>query len=150
MAKSGKKSVEEMFADITAQLTTLMPLVDSVKKLTDKVTGLELMVAEAQKENGKLVEDLAERDRTIEDLKSQLSEATQYQRQWSIRVIGLQIPDSQKKTTSTSARSSTGASCSPSWRALSPPATSHLSPLLTSSSRGPTFCPHPPTSPPSL
>ena len=97
MAKSGKKSVEEMFADITAQLSTLMPLVDSVKKLTDKVTGLQITVAEAQKENGKLMEDLAERDRTIEDLKSQLSEATQYQRQWSIRVIGLQIPDSQKK-----------------------------------------------------
>ncbi len=62
MAKSGKKSVEEMFAEITSQLTTLMPLVDSVKKLTDKVTGLEHLVAEAQKENSKLVEDLAERD----------------------------------------------------------------------------------------
>ncbi len=55
------------------------------------------LVVEAQKENSKLVEDLAERDRTIDDLKSQLSEATQYQRQWSIRVIGLQIPDAEKK-----------------------------------------------------
>ncbi len=96
MAKASKKSVEEMFAEITGQLSTLMPLVDSVKKLTDKVTGLELMVTEANKENAKLQEDLAERDRTIESLKDQLNDATQYQRQWSIRVIGLPLSEQEK------------------------------------------------------
>ena len=96
MAKSSKKSVEEMFADITAQLATLLPLVDSIKKLTDKVTSLENSVAEAQRENSQLMDDLAERDRTIDSLKDQLNETQQYQRQWSIRVIGLQIPETDK------------------------------------------------------
>ncbi len=96
MAKSGKKSVEEMFAEITSQLTTLTPLVESVKQLTDKVTALEKTVSDTQSENKKLLEELAERDKTIDSLKEQLSDATQYQRQWSVRVIGLPIPDSEK------------------------------------------------------
>lgn len=96
MAKGSKKSVEEMFADITSQLTNLTPLVDSVKNLTDKVTALEKLVTDTQTENKKLLEDIAERDRTIDSLKEQLSDATQYQRQWSIRVVGLPIPDADK------------------------------------------------------
>ena len=85
-----------MFAEITSQLTMLMPLVDSVKKLTDKVASLETSVEEAKKENSKLLDDLAERDRTIETLKDQLNDTSQYQRQWSIRVIGLNIPEADK------------------------------------------------------
>ena len=96
MAKGGKKSVEEMFAEITNQLTALTPLLDSVKQLTDKVTSLEKIVSETQTENKKLLDDLAKRDKTIDALKEQLSDTTQYQRQWSIRVIGLQISDFEK------------------------------------------------------
>ena len=71
-------------------------VINSFTELTDKVTSLELMVTEANKENAKLQEDLAERDRTIDALKDQLNEATQYQRQWSIRVIGLPLSEQEK------------------------------------------------------
>ena len=78
MAKDSKKSVEKMFSDITSQLTNLTPLVDSVKQLTDKVTALEKLVTDTQTENKKLLEDIVERDKTIDSLKEQLCDATQY------------------------------------------------------------------------
>ena len=90
---SKKKTVEEMFADITAQLTNLTPLVDSVRKLTDTVTDIEKKLNELSKEHKQLKLELDERDNTISSLKEQLNQAQQHNRQWSIRVIGMSIPE---------------------------------------------------------
>ena len=96
MAKGSKKSVEEMFADISTQLSTLTPLVDKVQKLTDNVSNLEKTIKELKDENAMLKKDLADRDSTIDALQTQLNDAQQHNRQWSIRVLGLQVPDSDR------------------------------------------------------
>lgn len=96
MAKNNKKSIEEMFSDIAAQLSTLTPLVDGVKKLTDKVDELEKTMKEIKKENALLKNDIAERDLTISNLQSQLNDAQQHNRQWSIRVLDLPVPETDR------------------------------------------------------
>ena len=74
MAKGSKKSVEEMFADISAQLSNLTPLVEKVQRLTDNVSNLEKMIKEIKDKNATLKKDLADLDSTIDALQIQLND----------------------------------------------------------------------------
>jgi len=85
MAKN-KKSVEDMFAELTAQNALLAGVPASIARL-------ENLVLDLKKENVSLRAELAERDKDISSLKNHVNTMDQYNRSWSVRIFNLPIPE---------------------------------------------------------
>jgi len=89
-AKAAGKSVDDMFASITAQLEALAGVPANIAKL-------ESLVVELKTENTSLRAELLERDKEIITLRSHLNNVDQYNRQWSIRIFNLPIPPADSR-----------------------------------------------------
>ena len=87
MAPATKKSVEDMFASMSAQLDALAAVPASIAKL-------EQLVLDLKKENTDIKKQLQERDIEISSLKNHLNNVDQYNRSWSVRIFGVPIPAS--------------------------------------------------------
>ena len=87
MAPATKKSVEDMFASMSAQLNALASVPSSIAKL-------EQLVIELKTENSDIKKQLLERDAEIFALKNHVNTVDQYNRSWSVRIFGVPIPAS--------------------------------------------------------
>ena len=81
-----KKSVEDMFAELSAQNSLLAGVPASSARL-------ESLVLDLKNENQSLRADLAERDKDILALKNHVNSMDQYNRSWSVRIFNLPIPE---------------------------------------------------------
>ena len=87
MAPPSKKSVEDMFASMSAQLDALSSIPADIKRL-------ETLVLDLRKENTDIKLQLLERDKEILSLKNHVNNVDQYNRSWSVRIFNVPIPDS--------------------------------------------------------
>jgi FtsZ-binding cell division protein ZapB len=81
--------------DVEGIFTELKNLNDKYATLVpipDKLTKLELLIAQVIEENKQLRKDLESRDATILTLKTRINHVEQHHRGWSIRVHNLPIP----------------------------------------------------------
>ena len=88
--KASNKTVEEMFASLTAQMEALNGVPASIARLESLVTELKI-------ENTSLRAELQERDKEILTLRSHLNNVDQYNRSWSIRIFNLPIPPADSR-----------------------------------------------------
>ena len=79
-------------SDLANQIEELTKLVTSYTARFDKLEGL---LSEVSKENKCLKESLVDRDKEILRLSKKLNAQEQYNRSWSIRIMNLEIPESE-------------------------------------------------------
>ena len=86
MAPPSKKTVEDMFASMSAQLDALTTIPADIKRL-------ENLVLELKSENNTIKMELQERDKEIVSLKNHLNTVDQYNRSWSVRIFNITVPE---------------------------------------------------------
>ena len=88
--KATAKSVEEMFASLTAQIELLSGVPANIAKL-------EALVLDLTKENISLREELVEKNKEILFLKNHVNTVDQYNRSWSVRIFNIPIPPADSR-----------------------------------------------------
>ena len=90
MAPPTKKSVEDMFAALTAQL-------DVLASVPSDIASLKALVVDLKKENSELRAQLQERDTDYLSLKNHVNNMDLHNRSWSVRLFNLPIPPADAK-----------------------------------------------------